>query len=413
MQLTVKQCFDAMFEEESIKIDKALIDRIYRFHTKFLNQSKEYLSFFAGNYLGVEVVRWRVIDTQRFYSEVLNMDYVYVRKQTRKITTINQEFKVSSDDLNLSLMYLIHRILNSPDLTDKQKERGAYDAALVFFYRALVIRQSEYFHFPASPALAQAAYSALSNKFLIKQLGSWKAVMDYRANDLVNPRAAKSTGGNHYPYLLSFEDDDRVVYMINDSVNAVKSLYKFYYRVFNEVNEQGIKIASTQATQVDTEGVERIKDKTKHPERAIALLRNTLPDPHSFVKDDIVKIICDINTNTSRRMLTQVLHWLSLNHATLQYHKDVDEFISQAVISSYHFIDQMGDGERADLPMVILTLKNLYLSTRTTDAQMIKVRQLAEKLVKQAAGKVNASLVMATRTSLILYITLFTLLLMK
>jgi hypothetical protein len=56
--------------------------------------------------------------------------------------------------------------------------------------------------------------------------------------------------------------------------------------------------------------------------------------------------------------------------------------------------------------MLMVTLKNLYLSTRSTDPELLKIRKLGQELVKASAGKVNSSLEMATRSSLILYITL-------
>lgn len=405
MGLSLKQACDALCED--LVVDKDLLDRIYHYHTRFLTQSQEYLSFFASNLIGVHVVRFRVVDIQRFYQDVLKIDMAHARKELLKVTTIDHSYAISSDDMNLMLMYLIHRVRTSAKLSEAQRQRGIYDIALIFFYRCLVIRQSDYFHFPADQHIAQAAYAQLSNKFLIKQLGSWKAVMDYRAKALIEPE------GLHLKNLTVFEDDDLITYAISDSENRVRELYKSYCKVFHQVYSAGDRIASTSATIVDMEGVEKIRERVREVEQAIALIQNTIHDQPSFVKEELLSVILEINSNSSQRMVRQCLTWLSDNYMGHQWHKKIDEFIRLIVIHSYHLVSDMGEAEMGDLPSVLVTLKNLYLSTRSTDPELTKIRKLGSELVKQAAGKVNPSLEMATRTSLILYITLRTFMTVK
>ena len=397
---SLKEVFDDLCKD--VVFNQALLTKIYQYHTKFLNQSKEYLNFFASNLIGVHVVRFRVVDAQRFYHDVLGLDQLHVKREVLKVTTIDHSYKITADDLNLTLMYLIHRIATSTALSSAQRERGAYDTALIFFYRCLVIRQSDYFHFPADEHIAQAAYIRLTNKFLIKQLGSWNAVMSYRAKDLVNPN------GLHLKDLMVFEDDSAVTYAISDSENRIRELYKSYCKVFHEVYSSGDKVNTISATIVDVEGVEKIRERVREVEQATALIQNTLHDTKSFINEDLVRVIIEINTNTSQRMLLQVLNWLSESYMTPQWHKKIDEFVRLTVVHSYHLVSDMGESEMSDLPSVLITLKNLYLSTRSSDPELLKIRKLGETLIKEAAGKVNPSLEMATRTSVILYITLRT-----
>ena len=402
---TIKEVLDNLTEH--VKFDKALIGKLYSYHQRFLNQGDEYLKFFAGNLIGVHVVRFRVVDIQRFYHDVLGLDMLHVKKEIATITTIDHRYVITSDDMNLMLMYIIHRIASSTTLSESDRQRGVYDAALIFFYRCLVIRQSEYFHFPADEKTAQAAYSELSNKFLIKQLGSWAAVMDYRAKDLINPN------GLHMKNLTLFEDDDLITYAISDGENRVRELYKSYCAVFHKTHSSGSQIGKSSSTIVDVEGVEKIRDKICKAEQAIALLQNTVHDRQTFVRQDLIDIITDINSNTSRRMVTQVLEWMSENYMKPQWHKKIDEFIRLIVIHSYHLVSDMGEAEMNDLPTLLVTLKNLYLSTRSTDAELMKIRKIGSELIKPAAGKVNSSLEMATRTSIIIYITLRSLLVVR
>ena len=398
--LTIKQALDSVLGE--LVIDKKLLDRVYRYHIDYLNQTKDYLDFFGGNLLGVHVVRFTQKNIQNFFNEVLKTEYLEVVQVSRQITTINQDFKISSDPMNLVLMYLIHRVGSESKLGEKDRVRGMYDLALVFFYRCITIRQSEYFHFPADPKIAQAAYAALSNKFLIKQLGSWKAVMAYRAERLIEKE------GLHYKNLMVFEDDAAITYAISDSENRVRVLYKDYYREFNKAVVSKDMIGSSSATQIDMEGIEKLKERTHSVETAVAFLQTIAADGPSFVKPELVKIIMDINTNTSQRMLTAVLEWMSVNYTEVKHHKRIEEFMRLVVVHSYHLVEKMGLGETQDLGSILVTLKNLYLSTRSSDPELMRIRKLGQEIIKASAGKVNSSLEMATRTSVVLYITLRT-----
>lgn len=396
--ITLLDVFDKAFEE--VVIDKRLIDAIYKYQTEFLNRNSEHLAFFGSNLIGVHAIRFRTSDTLKFYNEVLDVDYAVLEKEVRTVTTIIHEFKISGDIMNLTMMYLIHRILGASKLSDAQRKRGIYDMALVFFYRCIAIRQSEYFHFPADPKIAQAAYASLSNKFLIKQLGNWKAVMEYRAKDLTDPK------GLHYKALVTFTDDQHIVYAINDSENRIRDLYKNYYVAFNDAYKEGNRINSTSSTMVDVEGVEKLREKTKSTEQYVSYIRTAILDKHGFVRPELIEVIVNINTNTSARMLNATLCWLSDSYNDPKWHGKIDEFLRLVIIHSFHLLSEVDAQHSRDYPTLLMTLKNLYLSTRSSDTELMKIRKLGDELIKAANGKVNNSLAVSTRTAIILYTTL-------
>lgn len=397
--ITLSDVLDEAFKHA--KFDKAMADAVYRFQVAYLNRDREHLAFFGSNLLGVHVIRWRVKETVQFFHDVCGVDAMHLEREIRRVTTIVHEYVISSDPLNLTMMYLIHRFLTSGRLTDKQRERAAYDTALVFFYRCIAIRQSDYFHFPADPKLAQAAYARLSNKFLIKQEGTWKKVMEYRAKALLDPKASI-----HYKALVSFTDDGATAYAISDSENRVRELYKNYYQVFEEVRTDGTRIHSASSTQIDVDGEETLKEKVKSTEQYINYIRQAIIDKEGFVRQDLVKVITDINTNTSQRILLATLGWLSDSYNDLKWHKKIDEWLGLIIVHSFHLLDQVNGEDSKHLPKMLTTLKNLYLSTRSTDPDLLKIRKIGDELIKAANGSVNNSLAMATRTATILYITL-------
>lgn len=395
----LKEVFDREFA--NVRFDGKMVKALYQFQINFISRNHEHMEFFGSNLLGVHVIRFKPSDVERFFSDVLDLDYNYIVGKVREVKTINHTFKVSGDVLNLTLMYVMHRCLTSKEMTKQQQIRSSYDAALIFFYRCICALCSDYFSYPVDPKVGQAAYARLSNKFLIKQLGTWQKVMDYRTKDLVVP------DGLHYPTLIAFEPDDKITDAIADAQGRIRDMVKNYYGTFVAVHSEGGKISVSSSVVIDADGEQTLRDHTKGAEVLVQAMRNIFTDKDAFIREDLVAIVAEMNSNTSPRMIRHTLNWLCESYPDKKLNSEIDEFISTVVTQSQWIINNnIEPDKRKDKPYVLITLKNIYLSTRTTDPEMLRIRKIGEKLIKKANGRVSNSLMLATRTAIIIYITL-------
>jgi hypothetical protein len=279
-----------------------------------------------------------------------------------------------------------------------------YNTALLFFYRCISALMCHYFNrVPVDPATAEAAFARLNKKFLIKKLGSWAALMDFRAKDLIDNTSL------HIKYLKSFSDDYAIVYAINNSQGAIRSIMKPYYREFKFVHDQGIRIGSTSSTMTDAEGKEVVKEKTKGLDSKIPVFLNMVSDRNSFINHDLISVIRDINRNTSVSAIETVLTWLSDSVTDPKQTALASTFISDVLIYSQSLITTKIEGVHPrDFANILMKLKNLYLSTRIDDAYVDAIRKNGEEIILRSFKRtnVNRSLILSTRTSVILYITL-------
>ena len=150
-----------------------------------------------------------------------------------------------------------------------------------------------------------------------------------------------------------------------------------------------------------------MREKTKSVESYISYMQLTIIDKNSFVRDDLVGVIARINTNTSYRIVKHTLGWMVDGYMDAKLMSLIDSFVQKVIVQSMHLIQNNIDPAHSkDLAHIISTLKNLYLSTRSVDKDLVEIRELGELIVKKANGKVSSSLSMSTRTSLILYVTL-------
>lgn len=396
---TLKDVCDQYFE--NCAFDQETARRFYKYQFWYINKNPEHMQFFGGALLGVNVLRFTDADIAKFYEEVVDVDLIGLTSDIRKLKTINHTFKVGGDIFNLTLVYCMHRFLTSSKLKDKDRQRAAYDTALIFFYRCAAALLSSYFTYPADPKLAQMAYANLSNKHLIKKLGSWNAVMHYRASDLSGIK------GIHRQSFLSFKDDIANVYIITDSQNRIRDLIKNYYAEFDRARLAGERLGVTSSSWTDGEGEDSLKEKTNDVQGIVTYIRSIMPDKHSFIKDELIRVVVNINVNTSFRMVKAVLGWLSDALADPKTSKLVDEFVSKVIVQSMYFIDnQMELRNKNDFPYILKQLKNLYLSTRTTDPDIDDIREKGFKLLKIFDPKTSDSLTLSTRTTIILYISL-------
>ena len=396
MRYTLKEAFDDIFA--GIKFDNYLAKSLYTFRVKYMSANKDHMEFFGGNLLGVNIVRFKDSDVNNFFA-MFDLEYKEVVDQVRKVTTIDHSFKVGGDVFNLTVMYVIHRFLNSSN-SQTVKQKACYDTAMIFFCRCCAALICANFTYPADPKVAQLAYANLSQKYLIKRLGSWNKVLDYRTLALLNEKESP-----HTKTLRFFDEDPKVQYAISDSQGRIREMFKGYYSEFMIVHQQGESLSIQKSFVTGAEGEDVLREKTTGPENYIYFIREIIPDRDTFIRADILQIISRNNSNTSLRAVTSTLEWLVDGSMDPKRHKQVDDFVCRVLVLMAHFMQYNIESNRQrDLVYVLSTLKNLFLSTRSVDPDLIKVREMGEKIVTESQGKMSSSLMMATRTAVIIYI---------
>lgn len=398
MRLTVLEAFEELFA--GVVFDEKLAKGLYNFRVGYITQNREHMEFFGGNLLGVNVVRFKDSDVNRF-CEMLDLEYVDVHENVRKITTIDHSFKVASDPMNLVFMFMIYKFINSRKCNDAVKHKATKDIALIFFYRCAAALISANFKYPADPKVAQMAYANLSQKYLIKKLGSWNKVMDYRADALL----AKDSP--HVKTLKFFNNDIEIQYSISDSQGRIREMFKGYYSEFMLVHEAGGSVAVQKSITVDAEGEESIREKTTGPENFVFYIRNIITDPPTFIREDLLSVVSKNNANTSTRAIRHTLDWLCTAYVEPKYSKLSDDFLTRVIVQAVYFMDNnIEPNKRRDLNYVLTQLKNLFLSTRSIDPDLVHIREVGEEIIDLANGKLSTSLMMATRTAVIMYVCL-------
>jgi hypothetical protein len=397
----IKKFFDTTFP--NLVASKELADRLLEFQVKFITKNQEHMEFFGGNLTGVQVVRFTPGDMDRFFIDTLEIDEDEVREGLYELPVINRDHKVASDAFNNTCMYVIHLFLSDTRLNEKIRAQGAKACALILLYRYLTSQLFNGFKYAADPQIAVATYASLNKKFILKQLGSWNAVLDARTQDLVSPQ------GLHYKELLQYMDDKKILYAITDSQGRIRDIFKNIYNKFMEIHAKGERIKSSSST-FNFEGEEFLKDKTRGLQVYSQYINSIIEDKNSFIKQEIVQVLTGedgIVHTAPPKLLTETLEWMSVN-AKFTNQKEIKEFTDLTLVHSFGYLadNRTVVARSTDIIGLVIRLRGVYMSSRSTEVDLMKLRKLGEKIIKRATNTKNSSTIASVRTALMLYVVI-------
>lgn len=381
-----------------VVIDRKFIDKLSRFRIEFTIRNEDHINFFGGNLFGVDVVRFRQSDRDYVFNELLQTEEVTIRNALEKAPTINTSFIVTSDALNNTLIWLAYRIRNTPGLSDKQRWQGQLDAMLLMNYRFYTSLMYRYFQFAADPEIAKATYASLSRKFAIKQYGSWNAVFNHRAEEILGPTSI------HKRVFDKMDSDLGVRYAISDIQGRIRSMCRLLTREHLAMVAAKERIVSESAV-IEHDGEEILKDRVKSLRVYGEYLRTVITDERAFIKTQLFEVICQAMPTMPPRQLQTTLEYL-VNEAKKPNSTVIDRLVNDTLVHAFGYLYQNRQLVRNlnDLATILTKLRGTYTSSRNSEQSLLDLREFTEDLVRKATKNKHAGNIAAVRTGVLLYI---------
>lgn len=396
---SVKRVFDENCTH--LKFDLKLAKRFSDYVISFVNKNEDSMTFFGSGLMGVQIVRFTAQDKDKWFTDVLEVDDILLEEKITELPKINQEWHVSSDLFNLSALWVIHRFMNSPLLNDKQKHQAMLDTALALNIKFLTSILYNVFKYPADPQIAAATYAQLSYKYAIKQYGNWYALLVARCEDFLDEK------GIHYQTLKKLNDDTALIYTLNDTQGRIKDIVKNLYSELIKVKSQGLKIKSTSTLTLDNEGEQIVKDKTKNLLGYTRYMQSIISDKDSFIKSELIDVILNVMHTVPPKVFVQVLEYCSVNYRQMGA-TEIDELVVMTLTHSFSYLNNNRNllKDTNDIAALISRLRGVYMSSRSTEVELVEIRKKAEVIIKKATKIKNDNVIASLRTSLLLYIVL-------
>ncbi len=386
-----------------IAIDKKLLQGIHHYRVAFASQNEDHAKFFGGNLYGVNPVRFKTSDRLDWTDNLLGLDEHGIRQEIIKLPTVKETWVRGTDVMNISCCWLAHRILIS-NLSPNDKQVGMMDCFLVFQYKLITSLMAHYFKYPTDEATANAVYAALSKKFAIKQYGTWQAMLEARCRDIIDRRSI------HYRTLERFNDDGSIQYLITDVQGRLRAVMKKLYQVFLAVRAADAKIY-TSGTMVEIDGKLVVKDVARNFVVYKRYIFDVMADRQRFIKPELMNVIGHVMHTMSEKQLAEALAFITENQGKGSSGKLIESFTDEVLQHAFNYLlnDRGGFERSGDLVAVAAKLRTLFMSSKSTDPSLLKIREMGENLLHKAIATRSPAAIAAVRTGLYLYIVLRTL----
>lgn len=405
MKETIAEVFDRLGKD--VPVNEALLKRIHRFERGFVNRSKEHLEFFGGNLMGVNPIRFRPVDRDEWFADVIQMDELDLKDGIANVQAIKKDWKRASDAMNLSCIWLLHRI-NESTLSNQHKKEGMVDTLLILQYKFLASLMAHFYPYPANREIMEAAYASLSRRYALKVAGSWNKLLHVRAEEII------SSSGIHRRTFQKFNDDMAIINMVSDIQSRLRKIIKTMTAVFYAELEKGSKIGTDRKV-LDIDGKKVLREKSRHYSSYIRYLHQVADDPRSFIRRELVEVVCDLQRTCDPRRLMEALEWCSVNHREVipRWHPKVEgsyveAFFDEVLLYAFSLVShkQALITGRSGIAPLLAQLRTLYMASRMADPSLLKAKEMADNIVNASINSRNVSVAASVRTGLQLYVIL-------
>ncbi|MNO19242.1 hypothetical protein D3C76_89720 [compost metagenome] len=398
----------SLFDEAGAHIvaDRNFIRRIQTYRQTFANKNDDHVAFFGGHLMGVQDVRFTRTDRHEWFATVLDIDDLSLQEDLLTLSTLVPDPKkvryVSTDVMNLSCLWVVHKIFNSPQLNDKEKHSAMIDTLLILEYKFITSILAYWFPNRADEAVAVATYARLPKKYKLKELGSWGALLQYRAEATVDATSPHTKNKTYQ----KFDDDFDIIYMVNDIQGRIKGYLKNIRDEFEIVRRDPTALIRTNSnTTVNMDGEVVVKNKKNMYSTYRRYLDEIIVDRNSFIVQELVEIVAGTMPKLPLHNMVQALEYIAGKSSKLKGDPNVTELADLTLEHLFDFIATNRNTIRTnDIPALLTKLSNLYKASRSTNDLLMKMRTVGEKVVRKAVKTKNDNLVNSIRTGVILYI---------
>ncbi|MNH53827.1 hypothetical protein D3C73_209700 [compost metagenome] len=398
----------SLFEEATkhLTIDRKFLHKLQAYRQNFANKNDDHVAFFGGHLMGVQDVRFTKADRLEWLSGILDIDDVTLQEDLLTLSTLvpdpNKVRFVSTDVMNLSCLWLVHAIFTSTSLNDKEKHQGMIDALLVLEYKFITSILAYWFPNRADEAVATATYAKLPKKFKLKELGSWGALLVYRA---------EATVDNQSPHFKNktfqkFDDDFDIIYMVNDIQGRIKGYLKNIRDVFEIVRKDPTALIRTNSnTTVNMDGEVVVKNTKNVYSIYRRYIDEVMTDRNSFIIPELTEIVAGCMPKLPLHNMMQCLEYMTRHSSKLKGDPQVAKLVD---LTLEHLFDYIATNRNTinvrDIPGLLTKLCNLYKASRANNDLLLGMREVGEKVVRKAVKTKNDNLVSSIRTGAILYL---------
>ena len=386
----------ATYLEINSKWASALRKYVYNFITRKVGMV-DYMDFFGSPYLGLQKITFTTGDRNQWFSEIFDVDEEELKENLHTCKAINKDWSVVGDTFNLSIPYLLYRT-NRSNLDPKVKHQAMIDLICMYHYKCLTSIIHNDYPFTARKEVVLETYNRLSLKYDIKRYGSWRALIEARAEFILNPKT-----GIHYEAFSEMKDDKKIVYMVGDIQNRLRRAINDINKVFHDVKNK-TNIVKLDNAKVNLGDELSIKSVTKEVTAYNSYIERILTEETSFYKEELATYAAGALENVPKDKLVFVLQQFPVLYNNPKKPK-YKQFVDAVITHMFEYLHTNGI-KKTNVYDVLTKMRGAYGAPRSKNDMVKDIRTLGDGLVKEITGIKTQQTVQLVRAAVCLYFVL-------
>lgn len=357
----------------------------------------DYLNFFGSPYLGLEKITFTTADRNQWFSEIFDVDEQELKENLHACQAIDSNWSVVGDTFNMTVPYLLYRIHNSK-LDQKTKHQASVDVLCMYHYKCLTSIVNNDYPFTARKEVVLETYNRLSLKYDIKRYGSWRALIEARAEYILNPKT-----GVHYKAFTEMKDDKAIVYMVGDIQNRLRRVVNDINKVFHDVKNK-TNIVKLESAKVNLKDELSLRSISKEISQYTGYLDRILTEESSFYKEELIGYANSVLESKFKDKLSFIIQRFPplYNNPKKPEYKE----FSEAVLTHLFEYVHANNLNKTNVYDVLIKMRGAYGAPRSKNDTVHRLRVLGDEIVKEQTGIRTTQTVQIIRTGLALYFVL-------
>lgn len=388
---------------EDLEIDKKWADTLRRYVYSFTTRREgmvDYMEFFGSPYVGLQKIVFTSKDRNEWFSEIFDTDEVELKENILNVSSIGKTWNVVGDVFNITIPYLLYRVFNSK-LKDKEKQQAMKDIVCMYHYKCLTSLVNHFFPFNARREVSIETYNRLSMKYDIKKYGSWRTLIEARAEQIINPKT-----GIHYKTFTQMQDDKKIIYMVGDIQDRLRGVMKDIAKVFHDVKNK-TNIVSIQGNMVQLEDGLTLKHTLKDESQYKTYIEQVLTSGKGFYKEELLDYaVKDMGYAPRDKLAYLVESFPALYNS--KNGEPLVKFVDECLTHMFEYL-HANNIRKTDMYGVLVKMRGTYNSRRGNSDELVYLRETGDDLVKELTGIKTPVTITGLRTAFLLYIVLRTL----
>jgi len=376
----------------------ALRKYVYNFITRKVGLV-DYMEFFGSPYLGLQKITFTTGDRNQWFTEIFDVDEEELKENLHACKAVNAEWSVVGDAFNLTIPYLLYRTYHS-SLDKNTKHQAMVDILCMYHYKCLTSIIHNDYPFQARREVVLETYNRLSLKYDIKRYGSWRALIEARAEYILN-----SSVGIHYKSgaFTRMDDDKAIIYMVGDIQNRLRRAINDINKVFHDVKTR-TNIVKLDNSKVNLGDELTIKSVNKEITQFSTYIERILAEETSFFKEELITYASSVLDNVPKDKLAFVIQQFPAvykNPRKPQY----KEFVEAITIHLFEYLHTNGI-KKTNVYDVLTKMRGAYGAPRSKNDTVKVIRTLGDGIVMEQTGVKTPQTITVLRTALSLYFVL-------